>query len=144
MLFSGIWDIIRVSQKPLEVAEYDTGPMGNTCLSELAGGAMQDICGFFHFCIQLTEMIVNSHIPRTALLKTDKLSKLKVLKGTIWSLVTTPGKTKIVFEPQALEVCKPTVSSNPISLSITFNFLTTLWPRTRKVFSFFFFWLPQV
>lgn len=81
------------------MAEYDTGPMGNTCLPELADGAMQDSCGLFHFCIQLTELIVKSHIPWAAPLETGKISKLKGLKGTICPLGTTLGKTKMVFEP---------------------------------------------
>lgn len=74
---------MTVSQKPLEVAGYDTGPVGAPSLSGLAGGAMQGVRGRFHIGVPLTESVVKSRFPRTALFKTDKFSKLReVLKSS--------------------------------------------------------------
>jgi len=65
--------------------ECDTGTVGDPCPSGLAGRDMQDACGHFYVCIQLTELIVKSHFPQTALFKIDKISKLEVPKGTVCS-----------------------------------------------------------
>lgn len=92
---------MAVSQKPLQVAEYDTGPVGDPSLSGVAGGAMQGVRGHFHICVQLTESIVKSRFPWTALFKTDKISKLEVLKGTICSWSPPP---ELPFEPNGFDV----------------------------------------
>lgn len=76
----------------------------------------------------------------------DRFKNLEVLKETVYSSVTSPVMTKLVFEPHASIIWEPVTSSNCTSLFITLCLLLVLWSKmhTKSVLSSYSFWLPQI